>query len=139
MAQKTVIKPTLSAPGRVAVTSCAYNSDGRLIAAGLMDGTIQVGALRGVVLGCVAVRWGWGWVWGWAWGWGWGWAWGWRWGCWLFVAGLCCAGAGLGWAGAGACGFALGLVCQAAVGLPPRPRQSAFPPSQIPNPPPAAL
>jgi WD40 repeat protein len=43
IAQKTVIKPTLSAPGRVAVTSVAYNSDGRYIAAGLMDGTIQVG------------------------------------------------------------------------------------------------
>lgn len=42
MQQKTVIKPSLSAPGRVAVTTAAYNSDGRLVAAGLMDGTLQV-------------------------------------------------------------------------------------------------
>jgi hypothetical protein len=41
--QKTVIKPSLAGAGRVAVSSCAYNSDGRLIAAGIMDGTIQVG------------------------------------------------------------------------------------------------
>ncbi|GBF89454.1 hypothetical protein Rsub_02026 [Raphidocelis subcapitata] len=47
LAQKTVIKPTLAAPGRVSVTSCAYNSDGRLIAAGLMDGTIQVWSVGG--------------------------------------------------------------------------------------------
>ncbi|KIY94244.1 putative Gastrulation defective protein 1 like protein [Monoraphidium neglectum] len=45
--QKTVIKPSLAGAGRVAVSSCAYNSDGRLIAAGIMDGTIQVWSVGG--------------------------------------------------------------------------------------------
>lgn len=40
--QRCVIKPTLSKPGRIHVTSCAYSSDGTLIAGGLMDGTLQV-------------------------------------------------------------------------------------------------
>ena len=41
MQQKTVIKPTLAVNRRTSVTAVAYNSDGRLIAAGLMDGTVQ--------------------------------------------------------------------------------------------------
>eukprot|EP00877_Chromochloris_zofingiensis_P012178 jgi/Chrzof1/7213/Cz02g14300.t1 len=45
--QKTVIKPSLAKPGRVTVSSCAYNCDGRLIAAGLMDGTIQLWSVGG--------------------------------------------------------------------------------------------
>ncbi|KAI8469749.1 MAG: WD40-repeat-containing domain protein [Monoraphidium minutum] len=47
IAQKTVIKPSLAAAGRVAVSTCAYNSDGRMIAAGLMDGTIQIWTVGG--------------------------------------------------------------------------------------------
>ncbi len=50
--QKTVIKPTLAKPGRVSVTTCSYNSDGRLLAAGLMDGTIQVKQQPNVSPGC---------------------------------------------------------------------------------------
>ena len=42
MAQKTVVKPTTATAARVATTACAYNHDGRMMAAGLMDGTIQV-------------------------------------------------------------------------------------------------
>lgn len=42
MKQKTVIKPTLSKPQRTAVTACRYSPDGRFIAAGLVDGTIQL-------------------------------------------------------------------------------------------------
>lgn len=49
MTQNTVIKPTLRKPGRVSVTSVTYNSDGKLIAGGLMDGTIQVWDVRGKV------------------------------------------------------------------------------------------
>ncbi|KAL4433682.1 hypothetical protein ABPG75_000123 [Micractinium tetrahymenae] len=45
--QKTVVKPQLAKPGRVSVTSCAYSADGRLIAAGLQDGTIQLWDVRG--------------------------------------------------------------------------------------------
>eukprot|EP00884_Botryococcus_braunii_P018671 jgi/Botrbrau1/5488/Bobra.27_1s0027.2 len=45
--QKTVIKPKLEKPGRVAVTSCQYNSDGRLIVAGLMDGSLQLWDVKG--------------------------------------------------------------------------------------------
>lgn len=45
--QKTVIKPTLSKPGRVAVTACGYSPDGRLVGAGLVDGTLQMWDVRG--------------------------------------------------------------------------------------------
>ncbi|PRW20712.1 WD repeat-containing 70 [Chlorella sorokiniana] len=45
--QKTVIKPQLAKPGRVSVTSCSYSTDGRLIAAGLADGTIQLWDVKG--------------------------------------------------------------------------------------------
>jgi WD repeat-containing protein 70 len=45
--QRTVIKPTLVRPGRIAVTSCCYNSEGKLIAGGLMDGTLQLWDVRG--------------------------------------------------------------------------------------------
>eukprot|EP00195_Chlamydomonas_chlamydogama_P015841 CAMPEP_0202913062 /NCGR_PEP_ID=MMETSP1392-20130828/59433_1 /ASSEMBLY_ACC=CAM_ASM_000868 /TAXON_ID=225041 /ORGANISM="Chlamydomonas chlamydogama, Strain SAG 11-48b" /LENGTH=510 /DNA_ID=CAMNT_0049604183 /DNA_START=1 /DNA_END=1533 /DNA_ORIENTATION=+ len=45
--QKTVIKPTLSKPVRTSVTTCRYNHDGRLIGAGLMDGTIQIWSVSG--------------------------------------------------------------------------------------------
>jgi WD repeat-containing protein 70 len=47
--QKTVIKPKLEKPGRVAVTCCQYNSDGKLIVAGLMDGTLQLWDVKGVL------------------------------------------------------------------------------------------
>jgi hypothetical protein len=40
--QKTVVKPTTASAARVSVTACAYNSDGRMMAAGLLDGTVQV-------------------------------------------------------------------------------------------------
>eukprot|EP00879_Flechtneria_rotunda_P007172 GHRR01007527.1.p1 GENE.GHRR01007527.1~~GHRR01007527.1.p1 ORF type:complete len:743 (+),score=231.29 GHRR01007527.1:361-2589(+) len=45
--QKTVIRPTTPSAARVAVTTCRYNSDGKLLAAGLMDGTIQVWGVGG--------------------------------------------------------------------------------------------
>jgi len=45
--QKTVIKPTLAKPGRVSVTAATYGTDGRLIAAGLNDGAIQLWDVRG--------------------------------------------------------------------------------------------
>ncbi len=54
IAQKTVIKPQLARPGRVAVTTCAYSSDGGLIAAGLMDGTIQLWSATGKFGGSIA-------------------------------------------------------------------------------------
>ena len=41
-AQKAVLKPAQIQPGRVAVTTCSYSPDGRLIAAGLADGSLQV-------------------------------------------------------------------------------------------------
>lgn len=47
MQQKTVVKPSLAKPGRVSVTACRYNADGGLIAAGLMDGTIQLWSVGG--------------------------------------------------------------------------------------------
>lgn len=34
-------------PGRVSVTGCSYSADGRLIAAGLADGTVQLWDARG--------------------------------------------------------------------------------------------
>lgn len=43
--QKTVVRPTTPSASRVGVTACAYNSDGKLLAAGMLDGGIQV---RGV-------------------------------------------------------------------------------------------
>lgn len=45
--QKTVIKPQLAKPVRTAVTTCSYSSDGNLIAAGLMDGSIQLWSTTG--------------------------------------------------------------------------------------------
>lgn len=46
--QQTVIKPTLAKPGRVPVTCCSYNTvDGRMIAAGLSDGSLQLWDVRG--------------------------------------------------------------------------------------------
>lgn len=47
LAQKTVVKPTLARPGRVAVTTATYNGDGRLIAGGLKDGMLQLWDVRG--------------------------------------------------------------------------------------------
>ena len=41
-AQKSVVKPQLARPGRVQVTSCAYNHDGSMIAGGVTDGTVQL-------------------------------------------------------------------------------------------------
>lgn len=45
--QKTVIKPTLAKPVRTAVTTCAYGGGGRIIGAGLMDGSIQLWSAAG--------------------------------------------------------------------------------------------
>ena len=45
--QKTVIKPLIQKPVRTPVTTCRYNSDGRLIGAGLVDGSIQVWSVTG--------------------------------------------------------------------------------------------
>lgn len=45
--QKTVVKPTLSKPGRMSVTACAYGADGRLIGSGLRDGSIQLWNVSG--------------------------------------------------------------------------------------------
>ena len=45
-AQKQVIKPKLARPGRVAVTACAWGPDGRVMGAGLQDGSLQVGPAR---------------------------------------------------------------------------------------------
>lgn len=47
VAQKTVIKPTLKKPGRVAVSMARFNRDGRLIVAGLNNGTIQLWDVKG--------------------------------------------------------------------------------------------
>lgn len=47
LTQRTVLKPTLSKPGRFTVSACAYNSDGGMIAAGLKDGSIQMWDVRG--------------------------------------------------------------------------------------------
>eukprot|EP00252_Welwitschia_mirabilis_P016073 TRINITY_DN3555_c0_g1_i1.p1 TRINITY_DN3555_c0_g1~~TRINITY_DN3555_c0_g1_i1.p1 ORF type:complete len:649 (-),score=147.52 TRINITY_DN3555_c0_g1_i1:268-2214(-) len=40
--QKQVIKPKLSRPGRVHVTTCAWGRDGKCVAGGIGDGSIQV-------------------------------------------------------------------------------------------------
>ncbi|KAL6753523.1 WD40 repeat-like protein [Haematococcus lacustris] len=45
--QKTVVKPTTSKPVRTAVTTCGYGLDGKLIAAGLVDGSIQLWNVSG--------------------------------------------------------------------------------------------
>ena len=45
--QKTVIKPQLTKPGRIAVTACRYSHDGGLIGAGMFDGTIQLWDVKG--------------------------------------------------------------------------------------------
>ncbi|XP_027177491.1 WD repeat-containing protein 70 [Coffea eugenioides] len=40
--QKQVIKPKLSRPGRVPVTTCAWDREGKCIAGGIGDGSIQI-------------------------------------------------------------------------------------------------
>jgi WD repeat-containing protein 70 len=45
--QKTVIKPTLTRPGRVSVTCCGWSPEGKLIGGGLIDGTLQIWDVRG--------------------------------------------------------------------------------------------
>lgn len=45
--QCSVLKPTLSKPGRVSVTTGKYSTDGRVVAAGLMNGSIQLWDCRG--------------------------------------------------------------------------------------------
>jgi hypothetical protein len=40
--QKTVVKPTTPSAARVGVTTVAYNSTGKLLAAGMSDGALQV-------------------------------------------------------------------------------------------------
>ena len=45
--QKMVIKPSLQRAARVTVSACAYNSNGSSIAAGLVDGSIQVWDAKG--------------------------------------------------------------------------------------------
>eukprot|EP00963_Diacronema_lutheri_P007384 scaffold649_cov347-Pavlova_lutheri.AAC.23 len=40
--QKVVIKPTQVRPGRVGASTCCFHPNGRLVAAGLTDGSIQV-------------------------------------------------------------------------------------------------
>eukprot|EP00873_Tetraselmis_striata_P012673 jgi/Tetstr1/432937/TSEL_022277.t1 len=47
MVQKTVIKPQLLKPGRIAATTCAFNQDGTMIGAGLRDGTVQLWSVKG--------------------------------------------------------------------------------------------
>ena len=47
MKQKTVLKPTLRRAGRTAITTCAYNAEGSVIAGGLADGSIQLWDVRG--------------------------------------------------------------------------------------------
>ena len=53
LAQAAVIKPTLSKPGRVGVTSCRYSPDGLSIAGGLADGSIHIWDVRGEDFGVV--------------------------------------------------------------------------------------
>ena len=43
-----MIKPTLQKPVRTSVTACRYGLDGKLIAAGLHDGSIQLWSVSGV-------------------------------------------------------------------------------------------
>lgn len=44
--QKTVVKPTTPSAARVGVTTVAYNTTGKLLAAGMADGTLQVRGIR---------------------------------------------------------------------------------------------
>ncbi|KAF8392123.1 hypothetical protein HHK36_022465 [Tetracentron sinense] len=44
--QKQVIKPKLARPGRVPVTTCAWDCDGKRIAGGVGDGSIQIWNLK---------------------------------------------------------------------------------------------
>lgn len=44
--QKQVIKPKLARPGRVSVTTCAWDHDGKCIAGGIGDGSIQVWSIK---------------------------------------------------------------------------------------------
>ncbi|KAL2632458.1 hypothetical protein R1flu_017144 [Riccia fluitans] len=44
--QKQVIKPRLSRPGRVSVTTCCWGQDGKCLAGGLADGSVQVWNVR---------------------------------------------------------------------------------------------
>ncbi|KAL7200966.1 hypothetical protein ACSBR1_032809 [Camellia fascicularis] len=44
--QKQVIKPKLARPGRVAVTTCAWDREGKSIAGGIGDGSIQIWNLK---------------------------------------------------------------------------------------------
>ncbi|KAF9669772.1 hypothetical protein SADUNF_Sadunf14G0142300 [Salix dunnii] len=44
--QKQVIKPKLARPGRVPVTTCAWDHEGKRIAGGIGDGSIQIWSLK---------------------------------------------------------------------------------------------
>ncbi|KAD3336572.1 hypothetical protein R6Q59_028693 [Mikania micrantha] len=44
--QKQVIKPKLARPGRVPVTTCAWDREGKSIAGGIGDGSIQIWSIR---------------------------------------------------------------------------------------------
>ncbi|CAK7349500.1 unnamed protein product [Dovyalis caffra] len=44
--QKQVIKPKLARPGRVPVTTCSWDREGKRIAAGIGDGSIQIWSLK---------------------------------------------------------------------------------------------
>ncbi|XP_050206679.1 uncharacterized protein LOC126656207 [Mercurialis annua] len=44
--QKQVIKPKLARPGRIPVTTCAWDRDGKCIAGGIGDGSIQIWNLK---------------------------------------------------------------------------------------------
>eukprot|EP00271_Cylindrocystis_brebissonii_P004926 TRINITY_DN16869_c0_g1_i2.p1 TRINITY_DN16869_c0_g1~~TRINITY_DN16869_c0_g1_i2.p1 ORF type:complete len:815 (-),score=192.18 TRINITY_DN16869_c0_g1_i2:440-2884(-) len=45
--QKQVVKPRLARPGRISVTACTWGPDGRNVAAGLVDGSLQVWNVKG--------------------------------------------------------------------------------------------
>ncbi|CAJ2632857.1 unnamed protein product [Trifolium pratense] len=44
--QKQVIKPKLARPGRVPVTTCAWDHDGKCITGGIGDGSIQIWSIK---------------------------------------------------------------------------------------------
>ncbi|KAJ1416662.1 WD40/YVTN repeat-like-containing domain superfamily [Sesbania bispinosa] len=44
--QKQVIKPKLARPGRVPVTTCAWDHDGKCISGGIGDGSIQIWSIK---------------------------------------------------------------------------------------------